>query len=73
VNRVLLVQPQRTGIGSDESSRKHLIGQLGEVALFQRLDKVGADAGLGCDFVDRQTFGLPHLLEKLADRFHAMP
>jgi hypothetical protein len=34
VDRILFIKPKGPGIRSDKASRKHLVGQLGEVPLF---------------------------------------
>src|SRR4029077_16233207 len=70
VDRIVFIEPEGSGIGPDKASRKHLIGQLGEVPIFQRLHKISSNSRLGCDFVDGEPLGLSHLLEKFSDRFH---
>ncbi len=70
MDRIVFIEPERPGIGPDKASRKHLIGQLGEVPIFQRLHKIRSNSRLGRDFVDGEPLGLSHLPEKFADRFH---
>ena len=41
-----------------------MIGQFGEIPLFERLDKIRPDAGLGGDLIDRQAFRLANLPKK---------
>src|SRR5207253_10249230 len=70
VDRIVVIESEGPGIGPDKASCKHVIGQLGEVPIFQRLHKISSNSRLGCDFVDGEPLGLPHLFKKFADRFH---
>jgi hypothetical protein len=70
VDRILFIEAEGPGIRSDKASRKNLIGQLGEVPIFQRLHKISSNSRLGCDLVDGEPLSLSDLPEKFADRFH---
>ena len=58
---VFFVQSKRPGIGSDKAAGKYLIRQLGKIAIFEGLHKIGADPGFGRHLINRQTFGLTNL------------
>jgi hypothetical protein len=61
---IFFVEPQRSRIGAHKAAREDLVGQLGEISLFERFDEIRANPGLRGHLIDRQAFRLTHLPKK---------